>query len=123
MGKDKWQVIGFYEPIFVGGFVSDSIYVPQEALYKTTKKYNLGSVLLIRTTSTDPEFTSEVTKELKDLFESKSMKAVDSQTQAALRTTNEWQFSIVTSMLLALSIIVAVVGGDRKSTRLNSSHR
>jgi putative ABC transport system permease protein len=27
-----------------------------------------------------------------------------------LRATNEWQFSIVTSMLLALSIILAVVG-------------
>jgi len=111
MGKDKWQVIGFYEPVFVGGFVSDSIYVPQEALYKTTKKFNLGSVLLIRTNSTDAEFTSNVTKELKDMFESKSMKVVDSQTQAALRTTNEWQFSIVTSMLLALSVIVAIVGG------------
>jgi putative ABC transport system permease protein len=39
------------------------------------------------------------------------MKVVDSQTQAALRATNEWQFSIVTLMLLALSVIVALVGG------------
>ena len=38
------------------------------------------------------------------------MKVLESQTQAALRTTNEWQFSIVTWMLLALSVIVAVVG-------------
>jgi putative ABC transport system permease protein len=111
MGKDKWQVIGFYEPVFVGGFVSDSIYAPQEALYKSTKKYNQGTILLIRTNSTNPEFTMDVTKKLKDMFESHSMKVVDSQTQAALRTTNEWQFSIVTSMLLALSIIVAIVGG------------
>jgi putative ABC transport system permease protein len=111
MGKDKWQVVGFYEPVFVSGFVSDTIYAPQEALYKSTKKYDQGSVLLIRTNSTNPEFTLDVTKELKDLFESKSMKVVDSQTQAALRTTNEWQFSIVTSMLLALSCIVAIVGG------------
>jgi putative ABC transport system permease protein len=111
MGRDKWQVIGFYEPVFVGGFVSDSIYAPQEALYKSAKKYNQGSILLVRTNSTNPEFTSDVTKKLKDLFESKSMKVVDSQTQAELRATNEWQFSIVTSMLLALSIIVAIVGG------------
>ena len=111
LGKDKWQVIGFYEPVFVGGFVSDSIYAPQEALYESTKKYNQGSILLIRTNSTVPEFTSDVTQRLKDLFESKSMKVVDSQTQADLRATNEWQFSIVTSMLLALSVIVAIVGG------------
>jgi putative ABC transport system permease protein len=111
MGKDEWQVIGFYEPVFVGGFVSDSIYAPQEALYKSTKKYNQGSILLIRTNSTNPKFTSDLTKKLNDLFESKSMKVVDSQTQAELRATNEWQFSIVTSMLLALSVIVAIVGG------------
>ncbi len=111
MGKDEWQVIGFYEPVFVGAYNSDSIYVPQAALYKTTKKYNQGSVLLVRTTATNGEFTMDVTNELKDVFESKNMKIVDSQTQAALRTTNEWQFSLVTSMLLSLSIIVAVVGG------------
>ena len=111
LGKDKWQVIGFYEPVFVGGFVSDSIYAPQEALYESTKKFNQGSILLVRTNSTVPEFTSDVTQRLKDLFESKSMKVVDSQTQADLRATNEWQFSIVTSMLLALSVIVAIVGG------------
>jgi putative ABC transport system permease protein len=39
------------------------------------------------------------------------MKVSASQTQADLRATNEWQFSIVTSMLLALSVIVAIVGG------------
>ena len=38
------------------------------------------------------------------------MKVLESQTQAALRATNEWQFSTVTWMLLALSVIVALVG-------------
>jgi putative ABC transport system permease protein len=111
LGKDEWQVVGFYEPVFVGTFNAELIYAPQEALYRTTKKYNQGSWLLVRTTSTDSAFTAEVTKNLNDLFESKNMKVIESQTQAAQRITNEWQFSIVTSMLLALSIIVAVVGG------------
>jgi putative ABC transport system permease protein len=111
MGKDDWQVVGFYEPVFVGAYNAEMIYAPQEALYRTTKKYNQGSWLLVRTTSTNADFTADVTKNLKDLFESKNMKVAESQTQAAQRTTNEWQFSIVTSMLLALSIIVAIVGG------------
>jgi putative ABC transport system permease protein len=110
MGRDEWQVIGLYEPVFVGNFVIDTIYAPQEALYKTTKKYNQGTVLLIRTTSTDGKFTDKVTRELKELYEKNNMKVVDSMTQAALRETNEWQFSTVTWMLLALSVIVAVVG-------------
>ena len=28
LGKDQWQVIGLYEPVFVGGFTSDTIYAP-----------------------------------------------------------------------------------------------
>ncbi|MGD8402473.1 MAG: ABC transporter permease [Anaerolineales bacterium] len=111
MGKDEWLVVGTYEPVFVGTFNMETMYAPAEALYKTSKKHDQGSELLIRTTSTEGEFTSKVTENLKDLFESHSMRVVDSQTQAALRTTNEWQFSIVTSMLLALSVIVALVGG------------
>jgi len=111
MGKDKWQVIGFYEPVFVGGFNSDTIYAPLSALYKTTKKYNQGSVLFIRTTAHDGAFTSTTTKRLKDLYEGQNLKVLDSQTQLDLRATNEWQFSIVTSMLVALAVIIAIVGG------------
>ena len=111
LGKDKWQVIGFYEPVFVGGFNSDSIYAPLSALYQTTKKYNQGGVVYVRTTAHDGAFTSIVTKRLKDAFEGQNLKVVQSQTQADLRTTNEWQFGIVTSMLIALAIIIAIVGG------------
>jgi len=111
MGKDEWQVVGLYEPVFVGGFASDTIYAPQEALFQTTKKYNQGGQILVRTTSHNGEFTSAVTRNLKEAYESHSIKIAGSQTQADLRTTNEWQFSMVTSMLLALSVIVAIVGG------------
>jgi putative ABC transport system permease protein len=111
MGKDDWQVIGLYEPVFAGGFASDSIYASQEALFESTKKYNRGGWLLIRAASHDGEFTTTLTKKLKEAYERHSIKVEGSQTEAELRTTNEWQFSIVTSMLLALSVIVALVGG------------
>ncbi|MFZ5912420.1 MAG: FtsX-like permease family protein [Chloroflexota bacterium] len=110
LGKDKWRVIGLYEPVFVSTYLADTIYAPLESLYTATKKYNQGSILLVRTSSHDPEFTAEITTQIKYLFEDHNMKVLDSQTQAAARQTNEWQFSIVTWMLLALSIIVAIVG-------------
>ncbi len=69
MGKDDWQVIGLFEPVFVGSFNPDSIYAPQDTLFKTTKKYNQGSVLLVRTTAHDSTTTTNVTEDLKDLFE------------------------------------------------------
>ena len=109
-GKDPWQVVGLYEPVFVGGFASDSIYAPQEMLFKLAKKYNQASRVVIRTTSHDDAFTTELTKNLKETFEHHNLKVSGSQTQADLRATNDWQFSLVTSMLLALSIIVAIVG-------------
>jgi putative ABC transport system permease protein len=109
-GTDPWKVVGLYEPVFVGGFASNSIYAPEDTLFRLAKKYNQASRVLIRTTSHEGTFTTDLTKSLKETFERHNLKVSYSQTQADLRSTNEWQFSLVTSMLLALSIIVALVG-------------
>ena len=111
LGKDEWQVIGLYDPVFVGGFNQDTIFAPLEALYQTTKKYGQGSVLYVRTTSHEPEFTAAVTKQLKDLYERHGLEVAISETQADSRKTADWQFAIVIWMMLALSVIVALVGG------------
>jgi putative ABC transport system permease protein len=111
LGKDEWQVIGLYDPVFVGGFGGDTIYAPLDTLFTTTKKYKQGSILLIRTTSHDPGSITSVSKQLKDSYEHQNIKVNLTQTQPDLRNTYEWQFSIVTIQLMALSIIVAIVGG------------
>lgn len=110
-GKEEWQVIGLYEPVFVGGFASPNLYAPMETLYKISKKYNRASQIMVRTTAHDEESITAITKSLKDSFERHSLSVAASQTQLEARATNEWQFSLVTSMLLALSVIVAIVGG------------
>jgi putative ABC transport system permease protein len=111
LGEDKWRIIGLYDPVFVGGFNQDTMFAPLEALYQTTKKYGQGSMLYVRTTSHDGEFTATVTKQLKEMFERHGLKVAISETQAAARQTNDWQFAIVIWMMLALSVIVALVGG------------
>jgi putative ABC transport system permease protein len=111
LGKDQWQVVGFYDPIFAGAFNSDTIYAPLDALYVATKKYNQGTMLYVRTTSSQAAFTADLSNRLKTLFEDRGMKIVDSQTQAAARQTNEFQFGMVVGMMMALSVIVALVGG------------
>jgi putative ABC transport system permease protein len=110
-GKDSWQVIGLYEPVFVGGFSSANLYAPMETLYKLSKKYNRASQIMVRTTAHDEASVTAITKSLKEVFEQHSLKVSASTTQLEARATNEWQFSLVTTMLLALSIIVAIVGG------------
>jgi putative ABC transport system permease protein len=111
LGEDRWQVIGTYEPVFASGFTQDIVYAPQDALYAATKKQNQGSTLYVRTSQHSPEFTAQVTRKLKDLFEARNLKISQSQTEAELLQLYEFQFSTVTSMLFALAIIVAVVGG------------
>jgi putative ABC transport system permease protein len=110
-GKDDWQIIGLYEPVFIGGFSNTNLYAPMETLFTITKKYNQVSELVIRTKYHDEASVTTIIKNLKDALEGHSAPVAASTTQLEARATNDWQFSIVTSMLLALSIIVAVVGG------------
>lgn len=110
LGKDQWQVVGLYEPVFIGGFSSVTLFAPADELFKISKKYNQASSIVVRTTEHDRAFTTALTKRLKDTYEQHKLKISFSQTQADARATNEWQFGLVTSMLLALSIIVALVG-------------
>lgn len=111
LGNDQWQVVGIYDPVFVSGFSADTIYAPLDSLYKATKKYNQGTLLYVRTTSHATPFVTDVTAKLKDMFDKRGLRVSATQTQAAARSTNEFSFSIVVYMMLALSVIVALVGG------------
>ncbi len=110
-GKDTWQVVGIYEPVFTGSFSADRIYAPLDALYGASKKYNQGTLLYVRTTDHSPAAQAAVTAQLKDLYEGRKYHLSQTQTQADARKTNEFQFSTITMMLMALSVIVALVGG------------
>ena len=112
LGKDNWQVIGTYDPIFAGGtFSSDTIYAPLDALQKVTKRYNQGSYMYLRTTAHDAASTSTVTTAVKNMMDDRGLKVAQSQTVPAQRQTNDFQFGMVITMMLALSVIVALVGG------------
>jgi putative ABC transport system permease protein len=111
LGKDSWLVVGTYEPVFASGYTSDTIYAPLQALYESTKKQNRGSILYVRTVGHDTENVAAVTQQLEALFERRNFDLAGSQTEAEIRSTYEFQFSSVTTMLFALAIIMAVVGG------------
>jgi putative ABC transport system permease protein len=111
LGDDDWQVVGFYQVIFGGGFATDSIYAPQDAVFAATKKYNKGGRLFVRTRFHSEDYVAAVSDQLKDLYETRNMDVFVSQTAYEERRFAESQFSIVIMMLLALAVIVALVGG------------
>jgi putative ABC transport system permease protein len=111
LGKDDWQVVGLYQVIFGGNFSSDTLYAPLDAVFTATKKHNEGGSLRVRTTGSDAILTDAVRDELVDSYTRRNMDTLFTQTANEERTSADSQFSITTTMLLFLAIIVAVVGG------------
>ncbi|NIW92779.1 MAG: FtsX-like permease family protein [Phycisphaerae bacterium] len=111
LGDDEWQVIGFYRIIFGGSFSTDAIYAPLEAVFQATTKHNEGSVLRVRTLRHTAAYQDLVRNQLVNLYTKRNMDVFFNQTASEERQNADSQFSIITSMLLALAIIVAVVGG------------
>ncbi len=113
LGDARWQVIGIFQVIFSDGFDTTPIYAPLESLAAATKQHHEGTRLLVRTAEDDPATVEAVFARLKDLYEARNM---DTNTYASgttfqVRTEALNQFGFITSMLLALAVIVALVGG------------
>jgi putative ABC transport system permease protein len=113
LGDAEWQVVGIFQTIFSGDFDATPIYAPRAALAATTKQYNEGTRLLIRSASRDPAVIEAQFTQLKDLYEARNMEidAFDVGTTSDDRANAISEFSVTTTMLLALAVIVALVGG------------
>ena len=111
LGDDEWQVVGFYQVIFGGGFSTDGIYASMEAVFETTKKYNEGGLLRVRTERHNAAYTDAVRDQLANMYTRRQIDVLFNQTANEERESADNQFNITITMLLALAVIVAVVGG------------
>jgi putative ABC transport system permease protein len=113
LGNAEWQVIGIYQLIFNDAFDTTPIYAPLEVFAATTKQYNEGTRLLVRTDSQDPATVEKLFTRLKNLYEDRNMEIITFEASTIHQDREEAmsQFSVTTTMLLALAVIVAVVGG------------
>jgi putative ABC transport system permease protein len=112
LGQERWQVIGLYQAIYGGDLnTRDSIYAPQAAAFEATKKYNQGGQLYVRTRYHTEDYANEVTAWIRNLYDGRKMDVASSETVYEIRRNAQDQFSTVVTMLMALAVIVAVVGG------------
>ncbi|MFN8482946.1 MAG: FtsX-like permease family protein [Anaerolineae bacterium] len=110
-GKADFQIIGLYQPLSGDvGFSTETIYTPIDALWDASKEYPRINRLIVRTTAHDEPSANTTLKNLQQGLEDQSIKVGLAQTEAENRRINEGSFSIITTMLLALATIVAVVG-------------
>ncbi len=112
LGKKDWQAIGLYQVIYGGaGFMNDLIFAPRAAVLQSVNKYERGTTLYVRTRAREEPSVLKVTAQLKDLLESRSIKLGSSLTEIDYRRRGEAMFGVTITMLLALAVIVALVGG------------
>jgi len=111
LGKENWQVAGLYQNIFGGPLNSDTIYAPQTAVFDAIKKFNIGGVLYVQTTSRDPTEAKTIIRQIKSLYEGRSIKTGTPWTTKEQVDSGKGTLDLVIGMMLMLAIIVAIVGG------------
>jgi putative ABC transport system permease protein len=112
-GQDEWKVIGLYRVflMFGGGFSTDALYAPRQAVYEVTKKVGKGNTLLVRTQYHSAQEVTAVTGLVQDRLKADNIGIAQSETMPSLRKTSDTSMSFVIIMLLVLAVIVALVGG------------
>lgn len=112
LGDGEWRVIGFYQSILSGGIGNiDPIYANLEAVYRATKKHNIGSDLYVRTATHSEPYAAATTAQLKELLNTRNLDTDFSNTVYEFRRNLDTQFDLIINMLLMLAVIVALVGG------------
>ncbi len=110
-GKRDWRVVGIYQPLLRGNFSGDVFYVPYAALENVSKRYDRASRLFVKTFSRSESDAIAIRDQIRELGAEQNIDIVAFQTEAEYRRNIQSQFGLVTSFLLFLAILVAVVGG------------
>jgi putative ABC transport system permease protein len=113
LGAADWQIVGAYRVVYGNGFLTEAIYAPITAVTEATGQMGMGTQVVVRTGASSLAAGAASADALKTLFKENGF-AVDLYTTSVKleeRAFADNQFSSVTSMLLSLAFLVAVVGG------------
>lgn len=109
----EWQVIGIYQAIAPEPFSTDPIYAPAEVVIHETKEMNQARQLLIRSQTNSPAETALIMTTLQNELERRSipLNMFVTRTVFEEREYAYNQFGIITSLLVSLAAVMAMVGG------------
>jgi putative ABC transport system permease protein len=113
LGAAEWKIVGAYRVVYGNGFLTESIYAPLAAVHRVTGQNGMGTQVIVRTGAASLAESAASADALKTLFKDNGM-AVDlyaTSVKLEERAFADNQFGSVTSMLLGLAFLVAVVGG------------
>lgn len=113
LGESEWEVVGTYRIVYDTGFDVEPIYAPLDRMQEVTGVGNLANQLLVTADMSTLDEEALLLDDLVAQFEEAGI-PVDFYTTTGRLEARDYadnQFSTVITMLLNLSMLIAVVGG------------
>jgi putative ABC transport system permease protein len=105
--RSEWTVVG---TVFDLSNLQRSVYVPLSVYQREVGLTGRATSAWLSTTPDDGATQLQVEKQLREVLNAKGLRVGDTQTAEVIRTKNEATFGIMTTMLLAMSALIATVG-------------
>ncbi len=105
--ESDWVVVGFYRSL--GGDLS--AYANKAYFDQEMREVGSASNLNIVTTSSTPAFQEETARALEDYFRAVGLDVSSTNTAAYNKQQAQTQFGIITTLLMIMAVLIAVVGG------------
>jgi putative ABC transport system permease protein len=105
--ETSWQIVGVVQGILVGPFAYSNYPYYAQVVRDVGKA---GSVQIV-TAQQDGATQLEIARALEEQFQRSGLKVTSINTIADLRDTVVFQFNILTSFLLVMAVVLAIVGG------------
>ncbi len=105
--ETEWVVVGFFR-----GLGNQLLtYANKDYFAREARETGTTSILNVVTTSSDPAFQEEVAQALEAQFRSVGIEVSSTETSSGAQADSETQFGIITSLLMIMAVLIAVVGG------------
>ncbi len=105
--ETSWQIVGVVQGVLVGSFAYNNY--PYYA--QVVRDVGKASGVQIVTAQQDVAIQLEIARALEEQFQRSGLKVASINTIADLRNTVVFQFNILTSFLLVMAVVLAIVGG------------
>jgi putative ABC transport system permease protein len=106
--ESKWRVVGLYLSV---DDVSDTFYVPLEVLGRESGAFGKGNSVKVLAETGGAEAEERLIQALKDALAAQHIEGVDAWGRSEQLAESQVSFSILTSVLLAMVVLTAIVGG------------
>jgi putative ABC transport system permease protein len=106
--ESEWTVVGHYLSV---NDVSDEFFVPLDVLQRETGSFGQGRQVKVLSQDDDVESQQQVIQGLKDAFAAHHIEVVGSWSASEQLKESQASFGILTSLLLTMVILTAIVGG------------